>query len=89
MEIRGLSFPISPSVKGIQQVEKLMDYVNSFWADVLRQPGPSIVSLQGKMMENSAVTIHAACQWHGTCFVGSREDVDKLIQIVKTDKFEL
>lgn len=85
-EIEGLSFPISSSEDGVQQVEMLMDYINSFWTEVLRTPGPSIVSKSGRMVENSAASIHGACQWGGTCFVGARDNVDKYIQIIDDDE---
>lgn len=85
-EIEGLSFPISSSEDGVRQVEMLMGYINSFWSEVLRTPGPSIVSKSGRMVENSAKSIHGACQWKGTCFVGARDNVDKYIQIIDDDE---
>lgn len=60
-EIEGLSFPISLSEDGVRQVEMLMEYINSFWSEVLRTPGPSIVSKLGRMVENSVKLIHGAC----------------------------
>ncbi|KAF2245101.1 hypothetical protein BU26DRAFT_578742 [Trematosphaeria pertusa] len=90
VDIEGLSFLASSSEAGVWQTETLMNHINSWWAKAMREPGPLIVSEKGKVVTSHAATIiHAACEQHGTCFVGSRGDVDNIVQIVRKGGFEL
>jgi hypothetical protein len=55
----------------------------------MREPGPLIVLEKGKVVTSHAATIiHAACEQHGTYFVGSGRDVKNIIQMVSEGGFE-
>jgi hypothetical protein len=88
-DIEGLSFLASKSEAGSRQVETLLNCINTWWAKAKCEPGPLIVSEKGKLTTNTAALVYAACKQQGTCFVGTRDDVDKIIQIVMSGGFDL
>jgi hypothetical protein len=89
VDIEGLSFLASSSEAGVRQTETLMNHIHAWWAKAMREPGPFIVTEKGKVVSHAATIIHAACEQHGTCFVGSRGDVDNIVQMVRKGGFEL
>jgi regulator of replication initiation timing len=88
-DIEGISFLATTSQSGVQQVEILMDHINTWWTTAKREPGPLIASERGKVVINNAKVVHAACAQQGTCFVGSKEDVEKILQLGMEGHFEL